>query len=100
MGRMAELAAELEEMDGPSCPEDCMPDPRNDERCLCSHCNGSGEGMYDGSSCRVCHGSGEVRDLEAERDREDERADYLRDQAKDDRLMAQYDDRFDGDLPF
>lgn len=26
----------------------------------CSNCNGSGEGMYDGSICRYCKGSGEV----------------------------------------
>lgn len=25
---------------------------------LCSHCNGSGEGMADGSECYVCHGMG------------------------------------------
>lgn len=25
---------------------------------LCYSCNGSGEGMYDGSTCRVCRGSG------------------------------------------
>lgn len=27
--------------------------------CICSHCNGSGEGMYDGSRCSMCGGSGE-----------------------------------------
>lgn len=26
---------------------------------ICSACNGSGEGMYEGSNCWVCHGSGE-----------------------------------------
>lgn len=25
---------------------------------LCGACNGSGEGMYDGSTCPVCKGSG------------------------------------------
>ena len=25
---------------------------------ICSWCSGSGEGMYDGSTCRKCHGSG------------------------------------------
>ena len=24
----------------------------------CTHCNGSGEGMYDGSTCLWCGGSG------------------------------------------
>lgn len=28
---------------------------------ICSSCNGSGEGMYDGSTCRTCKGSGEAR---------------------------------------
>ncbi len=27
---------------------------------ICSTCNGSGEGMYDGSTCRTCKGKGEV----------------------------------------
>lgn len=25
---------------------------------LCSVCNGSGEGQYDGSTCHSCHGKG------------------------------------------
>jgi DnaJ-class molecular chaperone len=25
---------------------------------ICSACSGSGEGMYDGSTCYKCHGSG------------------------------------------
>lgn len=25
---------------------------------ICSWCSGSGEAMYDGSCCRLCHGSG------------------------------------------
>ncbi len=28
---------------------------------LCSMCNGSGEGMWDGSRCSSCNGSGEVK---------------------------------------
>lgn len=30
------------------------------ESVICSDCNGSGEGMYDGSRCSTCRGSGEV----------------------------------------
>lgn len=30
-----------------------------DEPEICSGCSGSGEGMYDGSNCRKCGGSGE-----------------------------------------
>lgn len=35
-------------------PEDL--DDYEDE--ICSWCSGSGEGMYDGSTCGKCHGSG------------------------------------------
>jgi hypothetical protein len=34
-----------------------VPEP---ESYVCDFCNGSGEGMFDGSKCRVCHGHGEV----------------------------------------
>ena len=27
---------------------------------LCSNCNGSGEGMYDGTICHVCKGHGTI----------------------------------------
>jgi len=27
---------------------------------LCTQCNGSGEGMYDGTRCTTCHGRGTV----------------------------------------
>ena len=27
---------------------------------ICSRCNGSGEGMADGSTCPTCKGSGEI----------------------------------------
>jgi len=30
-----------------------------DEEGVCSSCNGSGEGMYDGSTCHECGGRGE-----------------------------------------
>ena len=28
---------------------------------LCNVCNGSGEGLHDGSSCPLCRGSGESK---------------------------------------
>ncbi len=31
---------------------------------LCGQCDGSGEGMYDGSVCQTCKGMGEVRQEE------------------------------------
>ena len=32
----------------------------DDEDEICPACNGSGEGMYDGSRCYKCHGIGEL----------------------------------------
>jgi len=32
----------------------------NEGSIYCPTCNGSGEGMYDGSKCSTCGGSGEV----------------------------------------
>ena len=44
------------------------------ENLICPNCNGSGEGMHDGTTCRACGGSGEERsNYEKERD---ERAEY------------------------
>lgn len=31
-----------------------------DESDICTQCNGSGEGMYDGTTCSACNGSGET----------------------------------------
>jgi DnaJ-class molecular chaperone len=39
---------------------------------LCPRCNGSGEGMFDGSTCDNCRGTGEVRVLISELDEETE----------------------------
>lgn len=33
----------------------------DDDEPICSACNGSGEGMYDGSTCYKCHGYGHER---------------------------------------
>jgi hypothetical protein len=38
------------------------PDDDDDYECICGHCNGSGEGMYDGTTCSACGGSGIERD--------------------------------------
>ena len=32
-----------------------------DENPICTDCNGSGEGMYDGTTCHTCHGRGTTR---------------------------------------
>jgi hypothetical protein len=39
-------------------PDDTDVEPEDDEDDICSACNGSGEGMYDGSTCYKCHGYG------------------------------------------
>jgi len=43
----------------------------DDEDEICSWCGGSGEGMYDGSNCRKCHGSG-VEPVDKEEDYDDQ----------------------------
>lgn len=35
-----------------------MKDEDDDEYDICSSCSGSGEGMWDGSRCYKCHGTG------------------------------------------
>jgi len=37
-------------------PEEDIEEDDEDE--ICSWCSGSGEGMYDGSTCGKCHGNG------------------------------------------
>lgn len=37
----------------------CIGDAAGSE--ICGQCNGSGEGMHDGSRCGYCKGSGEVK---------------------------------------
>lgn len=34
--------------------------PEDLEECICSYCDGTGEGQYDGTRCHACHGSGVV----------------------------------------
>lgn len=39
----------------------------DDIEVICSWCNGSGEGLYDGTTCRNCNGKGvEYEDQEEE----------------------------------
>lgn len=45
--------------DRAQCTEHCGDlHQEDDEDEICSGCSGSGEGMYDGSTCYKCHGSG------------------------------------------
>jgi hypothetical protein len=41
--------------------DDDNDEDEDEEDDYCGHCNGSGEGMTDGSSCSMCGGSGEYR---------------------------------------
>lgn len=46
----------------PSKTNNMKPELENqEEESLCTMCNGTGEGMYDGSRCSVCGGSGEAK---------------------------------------
>ena len=45
---------------------------------ICPHCNGSGEGMYDGLTCSACHGGGTTAGRGYSFEQEDRR-DYDRD---------------------
>jgi DnaJ-class molecular chaperone len=49
---------------------------------LCQTCNGTGEGMVDGSYCHACKGKGIARDYEAEAEKEAEAADHWNDALK------------------
>ena len=44
----------------PDCKERTDDDTDEEEHNICSSCNGSGEGMYDGTRCAYCHGRGTV----------------------------------------
>ena len=51
------LCSDLDEFN--ACP-DCHQEPVEDDLVICSNCNGSGEGMHEGTRCYVCHGKGTV----------------------------------------
>ena len=51
----------------------------DDEPGYCPNCAGSGEGMYDGSRCSKCHGSGVERNDDDREDYESSRADERND---------------------
>ena len=58
---------------GDPCPEEDCPSNFPDELEICNQCNGSGEGMYDGTTCGKCGGSGEIDYRETD---EDAKAEY------------------------
>ena len=66
-----EMSMELLDKDS-RCP-DCKVDDTDDgDADLCTACNGSGEGMYEGTKCSYCRGKGTTsHDLEEQEDRRD-----------------------------
>ena len=61
---------------------DDIEQPDDDDDTICPQCNGSGEGMYDGSKCHACHGSGVERYDSGKEDYEADRADQINDERK------------------
>lgn len=61
------------------------------EDLICSACSGSGEGMYDGSFCWTCNGTGVERDGEYE----DvcDKADYEYDQRREREYDKEWESR-------
>ena len=53
---MNSLVKQLEEDEIDEILED-----EDDSDQICPHCNGSGEGQYDGTTCRFCKGKGVFR---------------------------------------
>lgn len=66
-------------------PTDCSDDDEWSDDDLCSRCNGSGEGMYDGSTCSSCGGSGTARKGDND-DRWADAADHYWDMKKEESL--------------
>ena len=58
---------------------ECGDEIDDDEQGYCPQCSGSGEGMYDGTRCSKCHGSGVERDDSGREDWEADRADERND---------------------
>ncbi len=56
------LARTFDWDDAPEDKDEPEPEPERDDDYdvgICPTCNGSGEGMFDGSTCRDCGGMGE-----------------------------------------
>ena len=70
-----EMDMELLDKDS-RCP-DCKEDDKDDgEPEICGYCNGSGEGLYPGTRCHYCQGSGTTNHAMEE---QEDRRDYERD---------------------
>ena len=61
----------------------------DDDDELCSNCNGSGEGQYEGAKCSSCGGSGTAS--RGDGDEDDGDADHYRDEKSDREAEERYD---------
>jgi len=82
--------AQREDCDGCSFYDVCdNPELRDDEDWgICSNCDGSGEGQYDGTICFRCHGSGEIGPGGARTD--EDAADHWRDYERDNKATGDW----------
>lgn len=65
----------------------------NEDEEICCNCNGSGEGMYDGSRCSSCKGSGVETDRDTAYENACEKADYDYDQARERQYDLEWESR-------
>lgn len=61
----------------------CTEAAANPDDVMCSACNGSGEGMHDGTTCGSCNGKGVERNREAEAEADARRAEWEESRAED-----------------
>lgn len=64
-----------------------------DDEPLCPTCNGSGEGMYDGSRCSSCRGTGVESDGEDWYENQCAKADYENDLAREREADREWENR-------
>jgi DnaJ-class molecular chaperone len=60
---------------------------------LCRTCNGSGEGLHDGSRCSSCKGAGTESSADDAYEAECAKADWLNDQARERDADREYEER-------
>jgi len=76
------MAGRFEMINDDGTDAECGDEIDDDEPGYCPNCAGSGEGMYDGTRCGSCGGSGVERDDSGREDWEASRADERNDAAK------------------
>ena len=56
---------------------------------ICSACNGSGEGLWEGGICHVCRGDGEVSETNPITEDQEDEADYRFEQQREHRIFGE-----------